>query len=468
MKPFKHINAKSVGEAVESLKDNYGRARLNAGGTDLLGVLKDRILPVYPDVLVNLKTVPGLDEVQEDSAGLEIGALTKLADIAQSPLIREKCPILADAAGSVASPQVRNLATIGGNLCQEVRCWYYRYPHQVGGRILCARKRGDLSRSPDPVDQGSLGWEGRGCSALTGDNRYHSIFGALRVGETPCTSECPAAVDIPSYLSRIREGDLKGAAEILLQTNPIPGITGRVCPHYCQDGCNRGDWDEAVSIHAIERFMGDYILDHAGEFMPPPKTASGKRVAVIGSGPGGLSAAFYLRRSGHQVVVFERLEEPGGIPAHAIPAFRLPGDYVRRVARAFENAGVEFRLNTEVGVDVPLKDLRDEFDALFLATGCWDLPSLQIENASYAEQGLEFLVDVKGGTRKGPLLETEEFGGQEAVGRGSQRYEAPSPPSAAFLFTANRVFRDERPLYSAPLPLECVSSEGINPTRRPI
>ncbi len=409
MKSFNHVNAKTVEKAVESLRHNQGKARLNAGGTDLLGVLKDRILPVYPEVIVNLKTIADLDYVREDSDGLKIGALARLTQIAESPIVREKYEILADAAKSVASPQIRNLATIGGNLCQEVRCWYYRYPHQIGGRILCMKKRD--TRDFDVTHDDSTKGEGKGCSALLGDNRYHSIFGAVKMCETPCTSECPAAVDIPAYMSKIREGDLKGAAEILLQMNPIPGITGRVCPHFCQEECNRGDWDAAVSIREIERFMGDYILENAKELITPPNIQSGKRVAVIGSGPGGLSAAFYLRRSGHQVVVLDRMDAPGGIPAHAIPAFRLPAEYVNRIVKAFQDAGIEFRLNTEVGVDVTLKRLREEFDAVFLATGSWVLPSLGLENEDFTEPGLDFLINVKRGIKKSSAKKVLVIGG---------------------------------------------------------
>lgn len=398
MKSFNHVNAQTVEEAVELVRHNQGKVRLNAGGTDLLGVLKDKISPVYPETIVNLKTITDLDYVREDSEGLRIGALTRLAQIAESPVVREKYKILADAAKSVASPQIRNLATIGGNLCQEARCWYYRYPHQIGGRILCARKNEGMCSGI--TDDDSAKGEDKGCRALLGDNRYHSIFGAVKMGETPCTVECPAAVDIPAYMSRIREGDLDGAAKILLQTNPIPGITSRVCPHFCQEGCHRGDWDEAVSIRQIERFMGDYILENAKDLITPPNIESGRRVAVIGSGPSGLSAAFYLRRSGHEVVVFDRMETPGGIPAHAIPAFRLPGKYVGRLVGAFQDAGIAFRLNTEVGVDVPLKRLREEFDAVFLATGCWAVPSLGLVGEEFIETGLDFLIDVKRGTRK--------------------------------------------------------------------
>jgi hypothetical protein len=195
MKPFEHRDAKTVAEAVELLREN--RSKLIAGGTDLLGVLKDRVLPTYPELLVNIKSIPGLDSIERDEGGVKIGALAKLADIAASPLVKEEYPMLAEAAQSVAVPQIRNMGTIGGNLAQDTRCWYYRFPHEIGGRILCYLKGG------------------KGCYAITGENRYHSIFGGLREESPPCSSACPGGVDIPSYLSKIREDNLPEAARIL-------------------------------------------------------------------------------------------------------------------------------------------------------------------------------------------------------------------------------------------------------------
>jgi len=159
MKSFHHVNVKTTREAVKLLSKHEGKAKLLAGGTDLLGSLKDKILPDYPEAIINIKTIPGLDYIKEDAKGLKIGALAKLADIAKSPLVKEKYKLLAEAAEAVATPQIRNMGTIGGNICQDLRCWYYRYPHQVGGRILCYLKGG------------------KGCYALTGENEYHSIFG---------------------------------------------------------------------------------------------------------------------------------------------------------------------------------------------------------------------------------------------------------------------------------------------------
>jgi len=397
MKSFDHVNAKTVKEAVKLLKNNRGRAKLIAGGTDLLSTLKDKILPAYPETIVNIKTIPKLNYISEDSGGLKIGALARLEEIAQSPVLKEKYKLLAEAAEAVATPQIRRMGTIGGNLCQDVRCWYYRYPHSIGGRILCYLKGG------------------KGCYALTRENQYHSIFGGLRDTSPPCSSACPGGVDIPSYLSQIREGDLPQAARTLLNTNPLPSITGRVCPHFCEQECNRGDFDESVSVRDTERFMGDYILENADEIIPSPAADSGKSVAIIGSGPAGLSAAYYLRMSGHRVTVFDKMEEAGGMLAYVIPAYRLPKDIVRRVVKAIENTGVEFKCKVDVGKDVTLDALKRDFDNVFIANGAWNPVSIGLEGEESTRFGMEFLTNINLGVREIPGKKVLVIGGGNAA-----------------------------------------------------
>lgn len=169
MRTFRHVRARTVEEACALLVEHGTRARANAGGTDLLGALKDGIYPEQADLVVDLKTIPGLDAIETDVAGLRVGALARLADIARSESIRTRWPILAQAARSVGSPQIRNMATLGGNLCQEVRCWYFRYPAALGGSIDCLRKGGPR------------------CPAVKGDTRYHAIFEGLG-----CFAVCPS------------------------------------------------------------------------------------------------------------------------------------------------------------------------------------------------------------------------------------------------------------------------------------
>jgi len=156
MKKFAHFNVSTVEEAVSLLRRYGSKAHIIAGGTDLLGKMKDRILPTYPEALINLKAVSGLDDITEDGGVLKIGALAILEDIAHDPIVKAKYGALAEAARRTASPHLREMGTLGGNICQDIRCWYYRNPEN---RFPCLRKGG-----------------GR-CYALEGDTRYHSIFG---------------------------------------------------------------------------------------------------------------------------------------------------------------------------------------------------------------------------------------------------------------------------------------------------
>ncbi len=393
MRSFKHFHARTLEEASSLLKEYEGKAVLNAGGTDLLATLKAESLPNYPEAVINIKTLPDLDYIKEEKGVLKIGALARLSEIVRSPLLLENCKSLVDAARSVATPQIRNMATLGGNLCQDIRCWYYRYPDQLGGRILCLRKGGKL------------------CNALTGDHRYHSIFGAAPLPAYPCSSHCPVHTDIPAFLEEMRSGHFREAATILLDSNPMPALTGRVCPVFCEPECNRSEFDEPVAIRSVERSLGDRILERADEFYMPPKKRSGKRIAIIGSGPAGLTAAFYLRRAGHQITVVERASEPGGMLLYSIPPYRLPKDMVRRQIEAFKGMGIKFKVGLHVGKDLSLAKVMKDFDAVFLATGAWKEKPLGIKGESYALSGLEFLNRVNGGLREIPGKRVAVIGG---------------------------------------------------------
>ena len=377
MKYFEHESAATFDEAVSLLKESpKGKTVVMAGGSDLIGVLKEQILEDYPEKVVDLKTVRGGEYIKQDGDTIEIGALTKLCDIVKSDLLNEKAPVLSQAARSVATPLIRNVATMGGNICQDVRCWFYRYPHGIGGRMDCMRKGG------------------KECYAVMGDNRYHSIFGGMKVHTTPCSVQCPANTDIPAYMERLRKGDVEGAAHILMEANPIPMITSRVCAHTCQEQCNRCGSDESVSIHGVERYVGDYILEHPDTFYRAPETETGHKVALVGAGPAGLSAAYYLRKVGHDVTVFDKMEEPGGMLTYAIPNYRLPKSYVKQVAAAYEKMGIRFRLGCCLGEDIQAEDLEKEYDNVFYATGAWKRPVLGFDGEEFTEFGLQFLMEV--------------------------------------------------------------------------
>ena len=378
MKHFKYQTPETFGEAAEILKASHpGQAAVMAGGTDLLGVLKDELLLEYPETIVALRDIPGTSYVKKEDGAVKIGAMTTLDEIENDETLKaDSLKAVSAAAYSVASPIIRTRATIGGNLCQDVRCWFYRYPGQVGGTLPCMRKGGSE------------------CFAIRGDNRYHSVFGGMKACKTPCSAECPAGTDIPNYMAHYRKGDLEGAARILMQANPLPMMTSRVCAHTCQTKCNRCSTDEAVAIHSVERVVGDYIMAHLDEFYKAPAKETGKKIALIGAGPAGLAAAYYLRNAGHTVTVYDAMEEPGGCLMYAIPNFRLPKEYVRTIVKAIEKMGVKFVCGTKLGGNLQISELTEANDKIFIATGAWKRPVLGFDGEEFTEFGLQFLVDV--------------------------------------------------------------------------
>lgn len=374
MRKFEFVNAPSYEEAADLLsKAPAKKADVMAGGTDLLNSYKHALLSEHPDQVINLKSIPDSAGIEVEEQEITVKAMTRLTDVEHSELVPTA---LSQAAKSVATPLIRNLGTIGGNICQDVRCWYYRYPHEAGGRMNCARKGGDT------------------CYAIQGDNRYHSVFGGMKTGATPCTHNCPAGTDIASYMEEIRKGDWDKAAEIIMRVNPMPMCTSRICPHPCQDGCNQNQYGECVNIHCVERTLGDYILANADRFYRKPEQETGKKVAVIGAGPGGLTAAYFLRKEGHDVVVYDSHEKAGGVLQYGIPHYRLPKDIVDSFVKALENMGIVFTLSTTVGSDIMMDEIVANNDTVFVGTGAWTQPILGIKGEELTEFGLNFLVEV--------------------------------------------------------------------------
>ncbi len=162
MKRFNHFDATSIEDAVSLLQKHKDASYVIAGGSDLVGCLKDKIWMAYPEAIINLKTIPGLKEIRTDEDGLHLGALVTLTEIAESDIVKKEWAGLAEAARRTASALLRNIGTIAGNICQENRCWYYRYPNKIGGSIDCVRKGG------------------KRCLAVPGDHRFHSIFGQVK------------------------------------------------------------------------------------------------------------------------------------------------------------------------------------------------------------------------------------------------------------------------------------------------
>jgi NADPH-dependent glutamate synthase beta subunit-like oxidoreductase len=217
----------------------------------------------------------------------------------------------------------------------------------------------------------------------------------------PCRGACPAGTDIPHVLSLIAEGRFLEAYQQIKQENPLPGVCGRVCYHPCEAACNRARFDEAVTVHDLERFVSDtYFEGKNGHERPSvePRSRRG-RIAIVGSGPAGLACAHVLARAGLWVTVYEAESEPGGMLRVGIPKYRLPRDVLDREIDEIAHLGVEFVTNTRVGRDVDLERLWEGHDALFLATGAHRSRSLRISGEDEPDvlSGLEFLKAVNAG-----------------------------------------------------------------------
>lgn len=183
----------------------------------------------------------------------------------------------------------------------------------------------------------------------------------------PCNQACPAGENIQAWLALAQRGEYREAWNQLVRENPLPAVAGRVCYHPCEVACNRTRFDQEVSIHAVERFLGDEALRHGWQF-EAATASTGKRVLVVGAGPGGLSAAYHLRRLGHAVTIFEAAANAGGMLRFGIPKYRLPRQVLDAEIARIEAMGVEIRLNTKVH-DLSAQMREGGFDAAFLAVG---------------------------------------------------------------------------------------------------
>ena len=216
----------------------------------------------------------------------------------------------------------------------------------------------------------------------------------------PCQRACPGDIDVPGYLRHIANGDPARAYAVILDAVPFPGTLGRVCTHPCETACTRTAVNEPIAICALKR----YAADHAGAAQaatPAVAADSGKRVAVVGAGPAGLTCAYYLRRKGHAVTIFESRAEAGGMMRYGIPRYRLPAAVLDAEIEQILRVGIELRTGARVGSDVTLTALGEQgFDAIFVAAGLQAAKRITVEGADQpgVSWGVDFLAEVAAGT----------------------------------------------------------------------
>ncbi|MBL7204409.1 MAG: FAD-dependent oxidoreductase [Desulfobacteraceae bacterium] len=233
-----------------------------------------------------------------------------------------------------------------------------------------------------------------GCNAVTGQS------GAEKQGTSPCKAECPAHIDVQGYVNLAAKGKFQEALELIKEASPFPSICGRVCPHPCESACNRGGIDDPVANHSIERYVADLDLKAAKRYMPKIKDKRADKVAIIGSGPAGLSCAYYLAQEGYQVTIFEKDTEPGGMLTAGIPSYRLPREVVNAEIQLIRDMDVTIKTGMEIGKDTTIAQLREEgFKAFFTAIGtqaCLEL-GIEGENLEGAYGGLDYLRQINRG-----------------------------------------------------------------------
>src|SRR5579872_2908696 len=230
---------------------------------------------------------------------------------------------------------------------------------------------------------------------------WRSIRPVYRDKLPPCNNACGTYEKIQGYLDLVKRGKYLDAYALIKEDMPFPSVTGRVCYHPCEQACNRGKYDEAISIRAVERFLGDLGQALTNDVVKPGKP-NGKKVAVVGSGPAGHSAAYQLARLGYKVTILEKSPKAGGLNRGGIPDWVLPQNVLDREIERLQQLGIEIKTNTEVGKDVSWDDLKKNYDACVLAVGLTEPNSIRAEgeNKEGVLYGLPFLRDIGMGTSK--------------------------------------------------------------------
>jgi formate dehydrogenase major subunit len=296
----------------------------------------------------------------------------------------------------------------------------------------------------------------------------------------PCAKACPAHTDCQGYAGLIANGQYREALSLIKEKMPIPASIGLVCPHPCEEACRRQLVEEPVSIAGLKYFVGDWDLESGDPYMPEVKPPTGKKAAIVGSGPAGLTAAYFLAREGHEVAVYDAMPQPGGMLRYGIPQYRLPKELLDREIDLMAQLGIQFVNSVRVGTDVSLDYLRENNDAVFLGIGAWQSSKMRVkgEDAPGVLGGIDFLREVA-------INGSVEIGERVAVvGGGNTAMDAVRTAirlGAAEVFCLYRRTRAEMPAADIEIeeaeeegaifkflvaPEEIISENGLGGTRR--
>ena len=217
-------------------------------------------------------------------------------------------------------------------------------------------------------------------------------YAVSKLDRPPCIAGCPAHLNVQGYVNMAAQGKYAEAVKIIMDKLPLPGVLGRICPHPCEALCRRGEVDWPLAIRDIKRLAADEC--DLREIEVPVAEASGKKAAIVGSGPAGLSCAYHLVRAGHKAVIYEALDKAGGMLRYGIPDYRLPQQVLDQEIEAITNLGVEIVYNSPLGPDLPLAKLEADYDAVYLAIGAHKGLGLGIdgEESEGVVQGVEIFL----------------------------------------------------------------------------
>lgn len=267
-------------------------------------------------------------------------------------------------------------------------------------------------------------------SAPSGGGMSQSPFRPKYVPKkAPCGHACPNGTRVRDYIQLIAQGESYGrniddsltqAFYMLTESNPLPSTTGRVCPHPCEDACNRQEKDKPVAINAIEMFVGDYGIKNNIAFKKLTEVTRKEKVAIVGAGPAGLSCAYHLAIRGYNVTIFEKLPEAGGYLRYGIPKFRLPHDIIDAEVKRIKDLGVDIKTGVNIGADVTLDGIKSEYDAVFIAIGTHEPIKMRMPGADSPNvyTGIEFLQKAASGEMKDPGKEVVVIGSDSAMDAG--------------------------------------------------